>query len=244
METIDSDSCGGLQPPKRNRYFSGKFLGAHDLQVEQAYFLNKENRHTRYLHGYGVVCGLRVRPTNPPQPWRLVVEPGLALDPCGREIVVPQPVEYQMSMPDLRGPVYLVIEYCEEGTDVVPVSGPPDGPRHNLEPSRIVETFRLALRHELPAREDDLGWQLAAGLASAIRNGAEPETLHNLLAEFVSQPCQPRGRKMAVALARIDPPTEGPITEAVIDNYSYRPVVLSAGQALSLILGAIQQLKP
>ena len=243
METIDRDPCGGPEPPERNRYFTGKFLSEQDFQAEQAYFLEKDKRHARHLHGYGVVCGLHVRPTDPPQPWRVVVEPGLALDPCGREIVVPQPVEHQLRTPDQRGPVYLVIEYLEEKTDAIPVPGPPDGPQDNFEPSRIVETFRLDLRHEPPAREDDLGWRLAGELASAIRDRAEPETLHTLLAEFVSQPCQPRGREMAVTLARIDVPAKGLITEAAIDNYSYRPVALSVEQVLSLMLGVIGQLR-
>jgi hypothetical protein len=243
METIGQDPCGRLQPPKRNRYFVGKLLGTQDFQVEQSCFLEKDERHARYLHGYGVVCGLRVRPTDPPKPWRVVVEPGLALDPCGREIIVPQPVEYQLRTPDRRGPIYLIIEYCEEGTDLIPVPGPPDGPQDNHEPSRIAETFRLDLRPEPPEKEDGPGWRLAASLANAIRDGAEPETLHNLLAEFVSRPCQLRRREMAVTLARIDPPAEGPISEAAIDNYSYRPVALSVGQALSLVLDVIGQLR-
>lgn len=241
METIPDPYCE-LQPPKRNHYFAGKLLGVQDLQDEQAYFVAKDTRHARYLHGYGVVCGLRIRPTDPPQPWRVIVEPGLALDPCGREILVPQPVEYRLSRPDQRGPLYLVIEYCEEGTDPLPVPGPPDDPQNNLEPSRIVETFRLNLRHDPPAREDDLSWQLAAVLANAIRDGAEPETLHNLLAESVSRPCRLRWRETAVTLAQIDLPAEGPITEAAVDNYSYRPVALSAGQALELLLGVIRLL--
>jgi len=243
METIDPDPCSEAQPPKRNRFFAGKLLGVQDLQTEQAYFLEKDRRHAHYLHGHGVVCGLRVRPTDPPQPWRVVVEPGLALDPCGREIVVPQPVEYRLRRSGRRGPIYLVIEYCEEEADPVPVPGPPDGPEDNRDPSRIVETFRLDLWPEPPDGEDGPSWRLAAGLANAIRDEAEPQALHNLLAEFVSQPCRPSGRKMAVTLARIDPPTEGPITEAVIDNYSYRPVALSVGQALSLVLGVIGRLR-
>ena len=244
METRDPDPCSAPQPPIRNGYFTGKLLGAQDLEVEQSYFLEKDRRHARYLHSYGVVCGLLVRPTDPPQPWRVIVEPGLALDPCGREIVVPQTVEYQLPRSDQPGPIYLVIEHREEEAALVPVPGPPDDPEDNLEPSRIVETFRLSLRAEAPDREDGPSWRLAAELASAIRDGAEPETLHHLLAEFVSQPCHQRRREMALMLAQIDLPIDGPITDAAIDNYSYRPVVLSVGQALSLVLGVIGQLRP
>ena len=242
MATIDPDPYSEPQPPKRNHYFAGKFLGAQDLQDEQAYLIDKDRRHARCLHSYGVVCGLRVRPSDPPRPRRVIVERGLALDPGGREILVPKPVEYLLNRPDQHGPIYLVIEYCEEGADLVPVPGPPDGPQGAIEPSRIVETFRLGLRREPPAGEDGLAGRLAETLAGAIRDGAEPETLHNLLAEFVSQPCQLRRRDMAVTLAKIDLPTEGPITEAAVDNYSYRPVALSVGQALSLLLGIVRLL--
>jgi len=243
METVDRDPCGGPQPPQRNHYFAGKLLSEQDFQAEQTYLIRKHTQHARYLHGYGVVCGLRVRPAAPPQPRRVLVEPGLALDRCGREIVVPQPVEFQLRTPSQHGPVYLVIEYSEEGTDTIPVPGPPDGPQDMVEPSRIIEAFRFSLRHEPPGREDDLSWQLAAGLADAIRNGAEPETLHNLLAEFVSRPCRKGRSDLSVTLARIDVPAEGPIAEAAIDNYSYRPVVLSVGQALNLMLSTVAHLR-
>jgi hypothetical protein len=243
MRTGEPDPCGEPRAPKRNRYFTGKVLGARDLQDEQTYFLEKEILHARYLHGYGVVCGLRVRPTEPPQRWRLVVEPGLALDPCGREIVVPQAVEYGFGRLEQRGPIYLVIEYCEVEADPMPVPGPPEGPQDSIEASRVEETFRLDIRTEPGEGEDVPGRRLAAELANAIRSGAEPETTHNLLAEFVSRPCQLRRRDMAVTLARIDVPPEGPIAEVAIDNYSYRPVALSVGQALNMILEVIRQVR-
>ena len=158
--------------------------------------------------------------------------------------MVPQTVEYQLPRSDQPGPIYLVIEHREEEAAPVPVPGPPDDPEDNLEPSRIVETFRLSLRSEAPDREDGPNWRLAAELASAIRDGAEPETLHHLLAEFVSQPCQQRRREMALTLAQIDPPLDGPITDAAIDSYSYRLVALSVGEVLSLVLGVIGHLRP
>jgi hypothetical protein len=44
----------------RLKYFYGQMLGAHDFQTEQDFFREKSRLHNRCLHGYGVVCGLRV----------------------------------------------------------------------------------------------------------------------------------------------------------------------------------------
>src|SRR6185295_15824598 len=56
----------------------------------QAYLMARHREHVARLHGSGTVCGLKV--TQHPDPACrdrfVVVEPGLALDCCGREIYV------------------------------------------------------------------------------------------------------------------------------------------------------------
>src|ERR1044071_39637 len=47
---------------KRINYFYGQMLGVADFQTEQHYFREKLKLHNRCLHGYGVVCGLKVVP--------------------------------------------------------------------------------------------------------------------------------------------------------------------------------------
>src|SRR5262249_45118171 len=75
----------------RNNYFTGKLLVERDFTDEQRYFLGKLRRHDQRLHGWGVVCGLKVEPhPNPACRDRFVViKPGTAVDCCGREILVP-----------------------------------------------------------------------------------------------------------------------------------------------------------
>ena len=243
METTDPDGCSEPQAPNRKIFFAGRLLGVQDLQAERTHILEKDGWHASRLHDCGVVCGLRVRPTEPPQPWCVVVEPGLAVDPCGREIVVRQAVEFQLRRSEQRGPIYLVIEQRDGEDGPTPAPGAPDGPQDILGQSRIAGTFRLEIRTEAPEGEDGLTWGLATRLASAIRVAAEPETLHNLLAELVGRSCPPRRQERAVTLARIDLPGEGPITEAAIDNYSHRPLPQSVGQALSLVVGVIRRLE-
>ena len=45
----------------RNNYFTGKLLVERDFREEQDYFLGKDRRHNQELHGWGVVCGLKVK---------------------------------------------------------------------------------------------------------------------------------------------------------------------------------------
>ncbi len=59
---------GRLQVPvpvpelQRLTYFYGQLLGPRDLQGEQAYLREKHRLANRFLHGWGVVCGLEVEP--------------------------------------------------------------------------------------------------------------------------------------------------------------------------------------
>jgi hypothetical protein len=48
------------------------------------------------LHGWGVVCGLKVKPHPKCPGLRLIVEPGLAIDGCGRQIRVPKVIESEL----------------------------------------------------------------------------------------------------------------------------------------------------
>ncbi|MGH8554138.1 MAG: hypothetical protein ACREUD_00945, partial [Gammaproteobacteria bacterium] len=74
---------------KRPRYEPGSYLSAKDLLTEQRYRLQRLRQHNRYLHGWGVVCGLQVVPAHEPgRPWGVRVCPGYAIGCCGEEIEV------------------------------------------------------------------------------------------------------------------------------------------------------------
>jgi hypothetical protein len=57
-----------------------------DLNNEQSYWLAKSRLHNRYLHGWGVVCGMQVV-CNECDGW-VTIKPGYAIDPCGNDIIV------------------------------------------------------------------------------------------------------------------------------------------------------------
>jgi hypothetical protein len=99
-----------LEPPRRLNYFSGRLLTAEDYQAEQSYWLGKHRSHARQLHGSGVVCGLGVTPSGSSG---VTVEPGLAIDGFGRDIVVPE----ARLMSDPRQPIDDRGEPCSPRVD-------------------------------------------------------------------------------------------------------------------------------
>lgn len=106
-------------PFERNHYYNGKLLSEQDFIKEQQYMNDKRRLQNRFLYGQGVVAGLRTLMVNERS---LSVEDGVALDFAGREIVVPAPAVYKLSMLDgfqkmeeeyRADDVYLCIEYNE-----------------------------------------------------------------------------------------------------------------------------------
>jgi hypothetical protein len=79
-------ACRGLACLDRTRFFSGQLLTEADLNNEQSYWLAKNRLHNRYLHGWGVVCGLQVV-CSECEGW-VTVKTGYAIDPCGNDIIV------------------------------------------------------------------------------------------------------------------------------------------------------------
>jgi len=79
-------ACTGLQCLDRTRFFAGQLLTEADLNNDQSYWLAKSRLHNRYLHGWGVVCGLQIVCGDCPG-W-VTVKTGYAIDPCGNDIIV------------------------------------------------------------------------------------------------------------------------------------------------------------
>jgi hypothetical protein len=88
----------------RNHYYRGKLLTERDFSDEQRYLTDKHRLHNQALHGWGVVCGLRVKPHPHCPALRVVVEDGFAIDTCGREIRVLREVEIALPKPPDRPP--------------------------------------------------------------------------------------------------------------------------------------------
>jgi hypothetical protein len=161
----ESCSCGTLPAEfVRIRYYFGQRLGVMELSDEALYHAGKMSFHNARLHGFGVVCGLRVEKQAPPagtQSTVLRVSTGAAIDPCGREVVVgiDQCIDVaawfakNRSRPDLVGwgagatpTLRVVIRYRECPSDPGPAPRDPCGcDNGGCEFGRVRESFELAL---------------------------------------------------------------------------------------------------
>lgn len=150
---------------ERNRYFTGKYLTKRDFEHEQQYFLSRHQLHNRLLHGMGIVCGLEVE--HHPDPncekrW-VVVRAGIALDCCGRELMLEQDTPLELPLPLVSSadqesqtakrqperevmytPFLLVLRYDEKEIEHVPAIYSEDncGSEH-YEANRVREVARL-----------------------------------------------------------------------------------------------------
>jgi hypothetical protein len=250
---IDVDACSELAALKRNRYFTGQVLTEKDLSDEQSYLQEKARRHNRYLHGYGVVCGLRVVPGGDDERRTVVVQPGLAIDPWGREIVVAEPVPLRLSdradagsHGDAQRPVqvFVVLEYAEAPADLVPALTEPgdSGDPGAVMPSRTLESFQLRVRKEPPQDGEDPQQAFCELVAAALQQPVDANRLHRMLCDLLSQPCPPCEPDPAITLARIDLGPGGEVVAGGIDNCSHRRLVLSQDQILQILLCLLARL--
>jgi hypothetical protein len=105
---------------ERVRYFPRQLLTADDMRIEQEYFRDKQRRHNRFLHGWGIVCGLEVKPNSIGGPLAVHICPGYALGPCGDEIYVPEPVPF-----DLGECIRRPADPCSPQNAIAKADGPP-----------------------------------------------------------------------------------------------------------------------
>ena len=136
-----------LQSLKRLRFFLGQVLTAESFELEQQYFREKLKRHNRTLHGFGIVSGLKVIV----QSGKITVEPGLALDCAGNELVVSS-AQTVVAAPttDGRQSAYVCVSYVEELTDHIPLANEPAAAStdNGSAPSTIIERVAVVLAHE------------------------------------------------------------------------------------------------
>jgi len=240
---------------KRVNYTYGLVLGVGEFRTEQNYSLAKHRRHARSLHGYGTVAGLALSVRDTANGPELRVSPGLAIDPHGREICVPEAQcalldgwllqrrqQGDLSPPDSSPPghvtAYVTLCYRECETDKVPI---PVGPCQSLDKSsvasRIQDAFELCLADTPPAQvEEEALWQLS-DLMSRVKVAAQPGALTTpdaLIAEIralapaLSPPASPGSMPAEIVL---DPQHAAEIMRAALRAYvtEVRPALIPEG---------------
>jgi hypothetical protein len=161
---------GTMNPLQRVNYFNRQLLTADDMATEQNYFLEKMRRHNRFLHGWGVVCGLAVTASpTAALPWQVQIWPGYALGPYGDEIFVGEAVLLDLAKcgpgaatdpcePNQIGKgtggvgatVYVAIRYAECLARPVLSMPPGCGCDDTCEFSRICDSFEIQCLTQLP----------------------------------------------------------------------------------------------
>lgn len=161
-----------LDPWKRVAYARGMVLGVDEFEQAELHQLEAARRANRALHGYGVVCGLDVSVPETAGSREIRVEPGLAIDPQGRWVRVPDArcADLNAWLRDNRAlfaaegaalpspPVArLVVRLCYRDclTDLAPIPGGPcRTPDQAMAATRIAESFSLDIGLDTPDQSE------------------------------------------------------------------------------------------
>ncbi len=152
MENKQYYSC------ERNNYFFGKLMTVRDFESEQTYMNSKRRLGNRMLGGVGIVSGLDVILVDNKT---FSLEPGIALDYSGREIVVSEPYVRRLNVikgfdeNKDKGTLYLCLGYKEELKETTfSVAGSGKSTGVSEEFNRVSEGYELFLTSESPKEED------------------------------------------------------------------------------------------
>jgi hypothetical protein len=221
---------------ERVNYFPRQLLTADDMVADQDYFRAKLRRHNRFLHGWGVVCGLEVSPSPGANlPWQVQIGSGYALGPYGDEIFLSQPVLLDLAkcgpgaetdpcdpgallkdgQASTGATLFIAIRY--EECFARPVRVMPGGcgcDDTSCEPSRIRDSFQIECLDGLPPSHQQGG----------------TSSICDLITGRALSPCLPCPTDPWVVLARVTLPSisNSAITAQQVDNFLRRQVFSTA----------------
>jgi hypothetical protein len=169
---------------ERPRYYARQLVTPDDMTLEQEYFRAKMRRHNRFLHGWGVVCGARVVPSN--KPWKVIVKSGYILGPFGDEIYIetdqcvdvrvpcnPAPptsddgCQEAQPVPPVNTTQYVAVRYKEIKTRLIRVPLGGCGCEDSAcEYSRFCDGFQICILDHCPSTSDRPTLNLGNGSAT------------------------------------------------------------------------------
>ncbi|HEX6439478.1 MAG TPA: hypothetical protein VF182_20350 [Candidatus Binatia bacterium] len=173
-------------PFTRNNYFTGKLLVERDFTDESRFHIEKLRHHEQLLHGWGVVCGLKVK-AHPNEACRdrfVCVEPGSAVDCCGHDIIVAEEECVDFSQfPEIKAlksnndkdphTLQICARFRECPTEDIPVLYDDCGcDDTKCAPNRILESYEIDIMLDPPKQPQDLhtpefSWENSIALAHA-----------------------------------------------------------------------------
>ena len=138
----------------RNNYFLGKLMTARDFFAEQEYFNSKRRLGNRFMFSPGIIAGMNIFLIDNKT---FSLEPGIAVDYYGREIIVPKTcvrkfdlVEGFEKLKSSDIPVYLCIKYKESLCESTFSIANQDGPLNQKQFNRICEKYEVFITDTNP----------------------------------------------------------------------------------------------
>lgn len=153
------NGSAGLHSFERNHYFYGKLLTVRDMATEQAYHSDVQRTLSRHVTDFGGVCGLDVTSETTTdedgdEVLEVTVSEGLALDKCGRLVVVADEVTKTLAVPVYAeeggeevetDTVSVYVEYDECLTEPVPVAKTESACDDECEDNRVIEDAEVTV---------------------------------------------------------------------------------------------------
>jgi hypothetical protein len=178
---LETSTCCDLICFERPRYFCGHLLTDTDLSTAQQYVIEKHKLYHRSLHGYGIVCGLRLTCDSTCCGY-IRIDEGYAIDDCGNDIVVCERARFDVlarlkerkllipTVPrdpcappseatpcPVRQCFYVVVCYQEVENDFTTPLSPACGPSpSDCEATRVREAYAFDVVDVLPAAIDPI----------------------------------------------------------------------------------------
>lgn len=230
---------------ERNHYFFGKLMTVRDFSAEQRYFNEKRWLINRMINGWGIVCGLDVKKYEG-NGGKVIVTPGLAIDCCGREILVceEQTVDIVQETSEChtagknqnegRHTFVICLEYFECRTELINL--PPiacDGQERH-EHNRVRDSFRIRV---LP--EDECQPEESCEETCPLEDkDAKLAPLHEYLCEKQMRECGECPKCPCLVLARVTltPSEKYPDNPLIsIDPCAWRKLVYTNPDLFDLI---------
>jgi hypothetical protein len=226
---------------ERPRYYARQLVTPAELNLEAAYFVERQRLHNWLLHGWGVVCGALVcrvpAADGGAEPWKLRLTPGHLIDPYGNEIAI-----LAERIVDLRAggvtvapgdpPGELSDPWCSEVLTDPEADHGWVAVRYRQSMSRPVRVQPAGCGCDDSSCEYSRwcdGYEVRLLDYCPIPANADPPALEDLVAPQPLPDCPPDPTDPWVPLASVEFDPDGNIT--AIDNCSCRRMVVSLARA-------------
>jgi hypothetical protein len=165
---------------ERLNYYEGEYLGAIDFEAEQEYHRDMRRRHNLGPHTWGIISGLDVAQFpngGPNKEVDVFIQPGVAVDGYGREVVVLAPYQLTADMfADFPGSQSLSIWICYTQQMISPSPDACTSRGKTNTYSRVQESFQIVIE-PLPPEQGAIvvaGNEVALPTAKGWKQPAPP----------------------------------------------------------------------